>query len=276
MLVSSFCLFIVRGSMRQILIGAWLVLVSSAITACDGEAFAPGASSEDDGSPDPSSPNSKSGSPGRGSSAGTSNTSAGGVGTAGGASNSAGGSTVVPPGAAGESAAGGSGNGEAGMGSAAEDCAEGKVTFKMLPGADMPKDYVCDASCGTGWLTITDAHGASALSIFSACGTASCESCEILPCAAAVCQPTSLTAEGTELTWSGTYLKEDTCGANLACQRQTCVAPGKYRAKACANVNAGANGMDGACMPKDGIVVCSEAEFDFPSTSEVLLVLEQP
>jgi hypothetical protein len=162
------------------------------------------------------------------------------------------------------------------MGPAAEDCAEGKVTFKMLPGADMPQDYVCDASCGTGWLTITDAHGASALSIFSACGTASCESCEILPCAAAVCLPTSLTAEGTELTWSGTYLKDDTCGANLACQRQTCVAPGKYRAKACANVNAGVNGTDGACMPKDGIVLCSEAEFDFPSTSEVLLVLEQP
>lgn len=258
--------------MRQILFGAWLVLASSAITACDGEAFAPGASSEDEDSSGSSS-TSKSGGPSRGN-AGTNNPNGGGTGS-GGATGSAGSSTIGSPGAAGSSPAGGSDSGGAAM-DRADDCVEGKVTFRMVPGNELPQDYVCDASCGTGWLTITDAYGASALSIFSACGTASCESCEILPCAAAACRPTSLTAKGTELSWSGTYLKDDTCGADMACQRQSCVAPGKYRAKACANVNAGVNGMDGACMPQDGVMLCSEAEFDFPSTSEVLLVLEQP
>jgi hypothetical protein len=259
--------------MRQILFGAWLALASSAITACDGEAFAPGASSEDDDSSGPASTGSKSGSPGRGDEG--ANPSSPGA-SSGGGSSSAGSRTIVPPSAAGSSATGGSSNGGSATDSAFEGCAEGKVTFKMVPGDDLPRDYVCDASCGTGWLTITDVYGASALSIFSACGTASCESCEILPCAAAACLPTSLTAEGTELSWSGTYLKDDTCGGNMACQRQSCVAPGKYRAKACANVNAGVNGMNGACMPQDGVVLCSEAEFDFPSTSEVRLVLQQP
>lgn len=260
--------------MRQILFGAWLALASSAITACDGEAFAPGVSSEDDDSSSSSS-GSKSGGAGRGS-AGTSNTSGGGTGSGGGAS-SAGSSTIALPGAGMTgSAASGSSSGGSGMEPADQECADGRVTFRMLPGPDLPHDYVCDASCGTGWLTITDAEGASALSIFSACGTASCESCEILPCGAASCLPTSLTAEGTELSWSGTYLKEDACGANVACQRQSCVAPGKYKAKACANVNAGVNGMDGSCMPQDGMVLCTEAEFDFPSSGEVRLVLEKP
>lgn len=257
--------------MRQILIGAWLVLACSAVVACNGAEFAPTRESSDDeagsGSADASN---KSGGAGRGS-AGSRSTN-GGSGSGGNVA-AAGSSSVVPP--AGGTAAGGD-ESSGGAGPGAENCAEGKVTFKMVPGPELAHDYVCDASCGTGWLTITDAEGASALSIFSACGTASCESCEALPCAAAACLPTPLAAKGTQLTWSGAHLEHDTCGANMACQRQSCVPAGRYKAKACANVNAGANATNGACMPKDGIMLCTEAEFDFPATSEVLLVLEAP
>lgn len=142
----------------------------------------------------------------------------------------------------------------------------------MLPGADLDHDYLCDASCGTGWLTITDAEGATAFPIFSACGTASCESCEMLGCAAAACLPTPLTAEGSQLIWNGTYLAKDTCGANMACQRQACVKPGKYKAKACAAINAGSSGNGPACAPKTE-QLCVVAEFEFPATTTVKLVL---
>ncbi len=173
---------------------------------------------------------------------------------------------------------GGSGgsNAEGGAGGELDAaCPSGTITFRMLPGSDLGADYLCDAGCGTGWLTITDAEGASAFSIFSACGTASCESCETLGCAVAACLPTPLTADGNELIWTGTYLAKDTCGANMACQRQTCVKPGKYKAKACAAINGGPSQNGGACTPL-GDQLCAEAEFDFPSTTTVKLVLKKP
>jgi hypothetical protein len=133
---------------------------------------------------------------------------------------------------------------------------------------------LCDAGCGTGWLTITDAEGAKAFSIFSACGTASCESCQITQCAAAACLPTPLTAAGSDLVWTGTYMAKDTCGANMACQRPACVKPGRYKAKACAALNAGANSTGGACTPKNE-QLCTEVEFEFPATTTVNLVLKK-
>jgi hypothetical protein len=144
----------------------------------------------------------------------------------------------------------------------------------MLPDPNLPADYLCDAGCGTGWLTITDAEGATAFSIFSACGTASCETCEMLPCAAAACLPTPLTSEGSELVWNGTYLAKDTCGANMACQRPACVKPGKYKAKACAAISAGATGNANACQPKQEML-CAQAEFEFPATATVKLQLRK-
>ena len=159
-------------------------------------------------------------------------------------------------------------------GDGAEICPSGSITFRMLPGPDLAHDYLCDAGCGTGWLTITDPVGAMAFSIFSACGTASCESCEMLPCAAAACLPTPLTATGSELVWTGTYQAKDTCGANMACQRQACVKPGKYKAKACAAINGGASPTGGACTSKNE-QLCAEAEFEFPATTTVKLVLKK-
>lgn len=259
--------------MRQILIGAWLVLASSAI-ACSGEEFAPESENQDSATTGSFSSDNKSGSNAGRSSAGTS--SSGGSGSSsGGKSSSAGSGGVVPPGVAGS---GGSGNlgGGGDTGVDEPECAEGQVTFKMVPGPDLGHDYLCDASCGTGWLTLTDANGASALSIFPACAAVSCESCEALPCAAAACLPTPLTAEGTQLSWRGLSLVADSCGAGTSCQRQSCVPAGKYKAKACAHVNAGEDSMNGGCMPKDGVMLCSEAEFDFPATSEVVLVLKKP
>jgi hypothetical protein len=275
MLVSAFCLFQVRGSMRQILIGAWLVVASSAIAACNGEEFASGsAASDDEASSGAFTSTNKGGSGGRGS-GGSSATNAGS--SSGGKATTGGGSTVVPtggsaPGGGGTSAAGGS-SPSGGSGPTDDVCPEGKVTFKMVPSLDIPPGYLCDASCGTGWLTITDAEGASAFSLFSACGTASCESCEALPCAAAACLPEPLTAEGRQLSWTGTYLEQDTCGAKLACQRQACAPPGKYRAKACVSVSAGSSDVTGGCVPKDGIMLCAEHEFDFPSNAEIELKL---
>jgi hypothetical protein len=154
-----------------------------------------------------------------------------------------------------------------------ETCPSGAITFRMLPSPELDNGFLCDAGCGTGWLTITDPEGATAFSIFSACGTASCESCQMLACAAAACLPTPLTSEGSELIWTGTYLAKDTCGDNRACQRQACVKPGKYKAKACAAINGGANAY-GACTPKNE-QLCAEAEFEFPATATVKLVLQR-
>ena len=170
------------------------------------------------------------------------------------------------------------GSSSAGTSSAGNDsgdaCPEGTVTFNMVPSPDLAHDYLCDAGCGTGWLTLTDAEGATAFSIFSACGTASCETCEVQACAAAACVATPLTADGAKLQWTGTYMEKGTCGANMACQQPACVKPGKYKAKACAAINGGANGTGSSCTPKNE-QLCAEAVFEFPSTQTVQLVLKK-
>jgi hypothetical protein len=51
------------------------------------------------------------------------------------------------------------------------------------------------------------------------------------------------------------------------------VKPGKYKAKACAAINGGANAY-GACTPKNE-QLCAEAEFEFPATATVKLVLQR-
>lgn len=264
--------------MRQIHVCAWLLSTSLAAAACSGEKFT--ASGQDSGgNEDPA--ETSAGMPSR-SHAGSSSTAGGpalssggqslGAGAASSGGTASGGSASVSGGA---SSSAGSSSGDDAAGAPSEDCPSGAVTFRMLPGPDLGKDFLCDAGCGTGWLTITDAEGATAFSIFSACGTASCESCQTLACAAAACLPTPLTAAGSELVWTGTYLAKDTCGANMACQRQACVKPGRYKAKACAALNGGAssNGTM-ACTPKNE-QLCAEAEFEFPATATVKLVLKK-
>jgi hypothetical protein len=259
--------------MRQIRICAWIFISWSLLAACSGEEFSsreapsaggifPGDTStgakndddDDDDSPAPAHAGSKA-------TAGVGGNTASAGGSSGGAS--AGGSNPTP--------SGGQPGAEGGADSEPE-CPTGAITFRMLPGDDLPKDYLCDAGCGSGWLTITYAEGATAFSISSACGISSCESCAALPCAAAACLPTPLTAEGSELIWTGTYLAKDTCGQNLACQRQACVPPGKYKAKACAAVSGGSNTNGGGCLPKNTLV-CAEAEFEFPQKKTIELVL---
>lgn len=153
-----------------------------------------------------------------------------------------------------------------------DSCEAGAVTFRMLPAENLPQEFLCDAGCGTGWLTLTDANGAVVFSLFAACGTASCETCEVQSCAAAACLPTTLGVEGAELTWNGTYLEKDTCGDHMACQRHACVKPGKYKARACAALNKGMG--DYGCAPSEQ-QLCAEAEFEFPGTETVKLVLRK-
>jgi hypothetical protein len=263
--------------MRQIQFCAWLWLMPLAATACSGEAFTAGDSSPTNDTPAETS----GGTPSRnhagsgGSSSGMVQLGSGGKSSAAGAAT--GGAAFVGGTASGgmSSAAGGNagGSGNSSGGGYDESCPSGAITFRMLPSPDLEKNFLCDAGCGTGWLTITDPEGATAFSIFSACGTASCESCEMLACAAAACLPTPLTAEGSDLVWTGTYLAKDTCGANMACQRQACVKPGRYKAKACAAINGGTN-ASGACTPKNE-QLCAEAEFEFPATATVKLLLKK-
>lgn len=263
--------------MRQIHVCAWLLLTSLAAAACSGEKFTAG---EQDSGGNETPAETSAGAPSR-NHAGSSSAGSTALGS-GGHSLSAGGTSVGGTGSGGSaqtsggaSSSAGSSSGDEAAGAASEECPSGAVTFRMLPGPDLGKDFLCDAGCGTGWLTITDAEGATAFSIFSACGTASCESCQTLACAAAACLPTPLTAEGSELVWTGTYLAKDTCGANMACQRQACVKPGRYKAKACAAINGGASANGSmACTPKNE-QLCAEAEFDFPATATVKLVLKK-
>jgi hypothetical protein len=257
--------------MRQIHVCAWLLFLS----ACGGEAFS------SDGVPTTAKGGRSSttagatnnpGAAANGSSGTSVDISGGafaGIGGAGGSKLSMG---AAGPHASGEGGEGGESAPDSG-GSASEDCATGAITFRMLPGPSLAPDYLCDAGCGTGWLSITDADGAAAFSIFPACGTASCDSCEVQKCMAAACLATPLTAKGSELVWYGTYLEKDKCGtASMVCQRQACVKPGKYKARACAALNTGVNSMNGGCMPKDE-QLCAEAEFEFPATKTVPLVL---
>jgi hypothetical protein len=265
--------------MRQIHICAWLLVTSLTLAACSGEKFT--ASEQDTAAHDPS-PETSAGMPSR-NHAGSSSAGGFSLGSGGGQSTSAGGTSSGGAAYGGHATGGTSstvgssspgGDDNAG-GASSDECPSGAITFRMLPGPDLGEDFLCDAGCGTGWLTITDVEGATAFSIFSACGTASCESCQTLACAAAACLPTPLTAQGSELVWTGTYLAKDTCGANMACQRQACVKPGKYKAKACAAINGGAssNGSQ-ACTPKTE-QLCAEAEFEFPATATVKLVLRK-
>jgi hypothetical protein len=144
----------------------------------------------------------------------------------------------------------------------------------MVPDENLPHDYLCDAGCGTGWLSITDAVGATAYSLFSACGVASCETCEVQTCVASACLPMPLTAQGSQLSWNGSYFTKDTCGQHLACQAPACVKPGKYKAKACAAINAGSSSMNAGCTPKNEML-CAEAEFEFPGPQSVTLTLKK-
>jgi|GEM_PF-1132119 len=259
--------------MRQIQFCAWLLLMPLAATACSGEAFTAG----DGGSANEAPAAASGGAPSRnhagsgGSTSGAAPPGSAGKSSSAGSTAAGGSSTGGMSSATGGGSAGGTGNNSGG--GYDDTCPSGAITFRMLPSPDLEKNFLCDAGCGTGWLTITDPEGATAFSIFSACGTASCESCEMLACATAACLPTPLTAEGSDLVWTGTYLAKDTCGANMACQRQACVKPGKYKAKACAALNGGA-ALNGACSPKNE-QLCAEAEFEFPATATVKLLLKK-
>jgi hypothetical protein len=259
--------------MRQTQICAWLVVMSVAAAACSGEKFTPTETNGTVNEGPTAFPTAGANNRNHGGTnaivSGASSTGESGKAASGGAGGSA--DDIAPPSTGGANAASG-GYGEGGE--ATDDCPSGSITFRMLPGGDLAKEYLCDAGCGTGWLTITDAEGALAYSLFSACGTASCDSCQVQPCAAAACLPTPLTAEGSQLVWTGNYLAKDTCGAKMACQKQACVKPGKYKAKACAAINAGTNAMGGGCMPMND-QLCAEAEFEFPATKTVKLVLQK-
>jgi hypothetical protein len=258
--------------MRQIQIGALLLGTTQLLLACSGEEFAPleRPASDDDGAYT----SNESGEAGA-SSSGSGHQSAG---------SGQGGTTSKPPTnpSAGSSAGGapgmGGGSSTAGASSAGapgHECTTGQVLFTMLPSPDLTPDYLCDAGCGSGWLSITDAAGATVFSIISACGTASCELCEPVPCAAGACLPTPLGSEGRELVWDGTFLKADSCGNNLACQRRTCMPEGVYRAKACVALNAGSNEVGAGCTPKADARLCTEVEFELPGASEVKLILQK-
>lgn len=256
--------------MRQIPLGAWLFLTCSAGAACSGAEFSSGDQERGDPSANGSGTEKNDGTAGR-SGGGSSGASKPGDNQAGSKTVTGGGANTG--GSSAGAAAGGTGN-AGGPPVNVEDCAVGSVTFKMVPEPGMADGYLCDAGCGSGWLTLTDAAGASAFPIVSACGTASCDSCEIAPCAAAACLPTPLTAKGSTLTWNGTYLMQDTCGAKLACQRQTCMPPGKYKAKACAALSAGDADTGEGCLPRANATLCAEVEFEFPETDAVELVLK--
>jgi len=262
--------------MRQIHVCAWLLVTSLAAAACSGEKFT---ADEQSSAPNETTGDAAAGTSSRNHAGSTS--SAGGLSLSGGGKSASAGSASVGGASVGGTASGGSASGTStggqysAGGASPEECPSGAITFRMLPDPDLEKDFLCDAGCGTGWLTITDAEGATAFSIFSACGTASCESCQMLACAGAACLPTPLTSEGNQLVWTGTYLSKDTCGANMACQRQACVKPGKYKAKACAAINGGASANASlACTPKNE-QLCAEADFEFPATATVKLVLKK-
>jgi hypothetical protein len=257
--------------MRQIHLCAWLLVMSLTAAACSGEKF----TTSDAGSADNSGASANDGytPPNRNEAAASGDEDDGNAGLSSGGKSLASGGTASTAGGASSSAgtfatSGGDASG------VSEDCAMGSIKLKMIPSPDLPHDYLCDAGCGTGWLTITDGQGAAAYSLFPGCGSTNCESCSALPCAAAACLPKPLTAEGNELTWGGTYMTDGTCGKNQACQRPACIAPGKYKAKACAAINGGSNDTaGGSCTPKN-VQLCAETEFEFPATTHVELVLK--
>lgn len=251
--------------MRQIHVCAWIALT---LAACGGGEFS---------TPESSVPSPVAGRAGS-VSQGDPSPASGGIGGA--KSTEGGGAELQSAGASDESNAGGQGTSgpnapptDDAAGSEG-DCSSDVVTFRMVPSPKLGPNYLCDVGCGTGWLSITDKDGAMGLPISSACGTASCEACEVRQCAAAACLATPLTAHGSELSWDGRYLAKDTCGASkMVCQRRDCVKPGKYKARACAAVSAGAS-IGPACTPKEERL-CAEVEFDFPATKTVELILGQ-
>jgi hypothetical protein len=253
--------------MRQIHACAWIAL---SLAACGGEEFSTPSSTAPYGSAGRAGSLSQEIPPVAGSGGG-----------AGGTASSVSGDPEIHnagagPSAGGESeASGGEGTGGAdskGPNEPASDCPNGVVTFRMLPSEKLEPDYLCDAGCGTAWLSITDKEGATGLPISSACGTASCEACEVRQCAAAACLATPLTTRGSEITWDGAYLAKDTCGqSQMVCQRRQCVKAGKYKARACAAVSAGPS-VGGSCTPNEE-QLCAEVEFEFPATQTVELIL---
>lgn len=261
--------------MRQIHVCAWMMW---AVAACGGGEFStsgggePGTTQGAGASSVGAAPNAAG--------AGESSEDQLGTGPGGGGQATGGSTSVVSGGGRGGTASGGgpSRGGTANAGASpgtptADDCPDGVITFRMLPSPKLDAGYLCDAGCGTGWLSITDEKGATGLPITSACGTATCEACEVRQCAAAACLATPLTGAGSELTWDGTYLVKDSCGPKqLVCQRRECVKPGRYHARACAAVSAGASLASGGCVPLEERL-CKDVEFEFPATKTVQIVL---
>jgi hypothetical protein len=154
------------------------------------------------------------------------------------------------------------------------------LTFELSGPANDGVSWCLGApqSCGGGqYFSIHDADG-QPLQLGLGCSGAACSSCEQLGCTTNCPQSTLLPGDGVSTTWDGTEFVGDVCGANVACQRPACVAPGQYVARFCAYELLG-SGAAGATNNDDVLEcetdaseteTCVDVPFTYPSTETVV------
>ena len=193
-------------------------------------------------------------------SAGSGGSSMGG-GTSGG--SSMGGATSGGSSMGGAMSGGASGN----AGSSGTTCANGSVTFRLVPGQGTAPGAFC-SGCGVTWLTVTNSN-AKVVPMDRSCAVASCDSCMASGCPPIACLNQAVPAEGLSRDWNETQWLSSTCGPDaLACAAPHCVPPGKYKAKMCALKNSTPTSM--ICTPENNGTVCTEVDFELPGASMVV------
>jgi hypothetical protein len=196
------------------------------------------------------------------------------AGAAGSAANDASGGSSANGGASGTHAGGGTAGSAAqtasgGSAGTASACAAGTATFAVRYASEADTTSLCVAGCGLDvtFLTLSGTR----MSPYQNCTTAYCASCQAFACPGIYCEPFPLRSEGEALTWDGSHWTLDTCGEATTCQRGVCVEPGRYVIRVCVPRSNGTT--EYSCEPSGEPPVCSEVEFDLPSSEPTIVEL---
>jgi hypothetical protein len=113
-------------------------------------------------------------------------------------------------------------------------CLPGTVSFDLRLAAGSTITYCLGApgSCTDGWLSILTTDGGESLSLVYGC-VPDCSDCQPVDCPLICAIPAPLSDAGVHMSWNGTFVEHQTCGASLACTRNACAPAGNYIARMC-------------------------------------------
>ena len=149
----------------------------------------------------------------------------------------------------------------------------GPVAFQLTVSGDA-SFCTGQGSCSAEWLTVQRADK-TPVQIDTSC-VAACGACEPVGCPGNCPQPSPVPKTGATKTWlNGRIFTDKKCnskagGGSIPCSEPACAPAGKYIAHMCA-FRAGDAGAGNGCSAEAATPaqICTDVEFDFPTTSPV-------